>query len=474
MYNEDTIVARATPPGEGAIAIVRMSGHGALDILRSVFRPANAQSSVERIKSHLLTLGAIVDPVTGESIDTVLVVLMRAPRSYTGEHVVEIHCHGGPSVVRHIVEMLMEKGARLAEPGEFTRRAFLNGRLDLAQAEAVCDLIQASTDAARTIAMRQLNGELSAVITRLRDRLIDVAAEIEARLDFADEEIPEADIQTMRSAVAEVQQRLEQLVREGKRGRVYREGARVVFVGRPNTGKSSLFNALVGRERAIVTAHPGTTRDSIESTVDLHGVPITYVDTAGLGPSQDEIEIASARRTESEIKAADLALFLLDISEPLQSEDISCYAPVKQLRHICVMNKIDLPHQLDQEEVKARLDIQDDVPFVRVSALNRTGLETLESLIVREMVEEERAVENEGVLVSNLRHTTALERARQSLQRVSQALENGLSGPERGIEAGELVMVDLNEAMAGLGAILGLTIGSEVLDRIFSRFCIGK
>ncbi len=474
MYNQDTIVARATPPGEGAIAIVRMSGNGALEILRSIYRPARSRLPIERLESNVLTLGAVIDPATGEKIDTVLLALMRAPRSYTGEDIIEIHCHGGTSVVRRIVEVLVDKGARLAEPGEFTRRAFLNARLDLAQAEAVCDLIQASTDAARTIALRQLNGQLSAVITGLRDRLIDVAADIEARLDFPDEQIPEPDLRAMYKTIAEVEAKVQQLVREGKKGRVYREGARVVFVGRPNTGKSSLFNALLGRERAIVTAHPGTTRDSIEGTVDLRGVPVTYIDTAGLRAAADEIEIASARRTEGEIKIADLVLFLIDVSEPLQPEDMACYSPVKQASQICVLNKIDLPEQLDQKQVKAALAIPDSVPFVRLSALKRTGLDALENLIIRELVEEQRTIESEGVLVSNIRHITTLEQIKQSLARVSQGLNSNISRPEVGIEAGELIMVDLNEALAKLGAIVGITVDSEILDRIFSRFCIGK
>ncbi len=474
MYNQDTIVARATPPGEGAIAIVRMSGNGALEILQSVYRPARARLPIEQLESSVLTLGAIIDPATGERIDTVLLALMRAPRSYTGEDVVEIHCHGGASVVRRIVEVLLDNGARLAVPGEFTRRAFLNGRLDLAQAEAVCDLIQASTDAARTIALRQLNGKLSEVIKDLRNRLIDVAAEIEARLDFPDEQIPEPDLLAMRTTIADVQKKVEQLLREGKKGRVYREGARVVFVGRPNTGKSSLFNAMLGRERAIVTAHPGTTRDSIESTIDLRGVPVTYIDTAGLRAAKNEIEVASTRRTEGEIKTADLVLFLVDVSERLQPEDIACYAPVKQASQICVLNKIDLPEQLDRKEVKVALAIPDNVPFVRLSALKRTGLDTLENLIIQEMVEEQRSIESEGLLVSNIRHITTLEQIKQSLARVLQGLNSNLSRPELGIEAGELIMVDLNEALAKLGAIVGLTIDSEILDRIFSRFCVGK
>lgn len=466
MYNHDTIVARATPPGEGAIAIVRMTGHGALDIVKCVFQPARARGAVARIKSNVLTLGAITDPGTGERIDTVLLALMRAPRSYTGEDVVEIHCHGGPTVVRRIIELLASKGARLAEPGEFTRRAFLNGRLDLAQAEAVCDLIQASTDVARTIALRQLNGQLSAVITGLRNRLIDVAAEIEASLDFPDEQIPEPDFRTMQKAVCEVQEKIEELLREGKRGCLYREAARIVFVGRPNTGKSSLFNALLRRERAIVTPHPGTTRDSIEGTVDLAGVPLTYVDTAGIQPPRDDIELASARRRESEMETADLALFLVDVSEPLQPEDFACYEAVKHASTICVLNKIDLPEQLDQKEVQSALAIPENVPFARVSALNRAGLEALETLLIRKLVEEPHGTESEGVLVSNMRHITALGQINQSILRVLQGLENRVSG--------DLIMVDLNDAIAGLGGIIGLSIDSEILDRIFSRFCIGK
>lgn len=459
---EDTIVARATPAGEGAIAIVRLSGKQAIPIAEKLFR-ARSGKPVGSLSSHTLHYGTIIDPLTLEIVDEVLLAKMSAPHSYTGEDMVEIYCHGGTTIVKRLIELAQREGARLAEPGEFTRRAFINGRIDLVQAEAVADLVSARTEQARRLAIRQLQGELSSELIRLRTNLLDVAAEIEANLDFPEEEIPQLDKERLLSILRESQQKIAALIQAGERGRVIREGARVTIVGRPNTGKSSLFNALVGKERAIVTPHPGTTRDTIESIIDLQGIPLTLIDTAGVRSARDEIEAIGIRRTEAEIYQADLIIMLLDASEPLQIEDQDLWEKVYDKEHLIVFNKIDLaepsmePHQF--------LNPPPQSPIIKVSALKRLNLDTLEEAIIKKLVFTETFTE-EGLLISNLRHINSLRQAYTALNNAIDALQNNQSG--------ELIMIDLNEALKQLNSILGLEIGEEILDRIFSRFCIGK
>jgi tRNA modification GTPase len=479
MIAQDTIVARATAQGEAALAMVRLSGPEAVAIASRIFLPAGEscpgrQGGLGEVKERTLIKGAVIDPKSHKTVDTVLGVKMPAPHSYTGEDVVEITCHGGVAVVRRILEVALAEGARLAEPGEFTRRAFLNGKMDLAQAEAVCDLIRAQTEAASAIALRQIQGSLSVRLRAIQERLIRAAAEIEARLDFAEEDIGGEDRGRVERDLEEVAAGLDSLLSGAVRGRLFREGVRVPIVGKPNTGKSSLFNALVGRERAIVTPHPGTTRDTIETTVEIEGLAVTFIDTAGVRVEPDEIERLGISRTEGEISSGELILFLVDRSDGLDGEDAGLYEKVRGKGHIIVVNKIDLPARVETTQIREQLGVSQDVRLCDVSALLRQNIDGLEREIGRALIGEARTGEivGEDILVSNLRHIESLRRAHGAVERARGGLRPARAGGD-GV-SGEFVMVDLQEGLREIGAILGENVDDAILDRIFSTFCIGK
>ncbi|MBM3335142.1 tRNA uridine-5-carboxymethylaminomethyl(34) synthesis GTPase MnmE, partial [Candidatus Sumerlaeota bacterium] len=386
--NDDTVVAPATAPGVGAIAIVRMSGPLALKLLKRFFHPIGRGRGVKSFQHRRLVLGDFVAPGDREPIDQVMAAVMRSPHSYTGEDVVEVYCHGSPAIVLEIVEALCHAGARLAQPGEFTRRAFENGRLDLTQAEAICDVVQSATSAASRMALRQLAGQLLQSIGGVRAWLIDFAAEVEARLDFPEDDIEPADQRRLDELLAQAESALAELVRQGRRGRVLREGARIVLVGRPNVGKSALLNALVGRERAIVSPHPGTTRDTIECTLDLEGIAVTVVDTAGWRASGDEIERKGVERTENEIAVADLIIWVVDRSEPLTDEDRAIAKRLLARPTVVACNKSDLPAALDSATIQSLGFDADRV--VSVCALRSEGVADLERRVVAVLFGEEQ------------------------------------------------------------------------------------
>lgn len=460
----DTIVAPATPPGHGAISIVRLSGPQSQALLSNHFKAITNRRAVNSFSHSRLVLGDFYSPGSAEPIDRVLAVMMYGPHSYTGEDVAEVHCHGSPAVVAQIVETLCRAGARPAQPGEFTRRAFLNGRIDLAQAEAICDLVRSATSAASRLAFRQLTGQLSEQVGRVRQHLVDVAAEMEARLDFPEEEIEPADRQRLESLLQSGTTALEDLLRQGRRGRVFRDGARIVLAGRPNVGKSSLLNALAGRERALVSPHPGTTRDTIECTLDIEGIPATLVDTAGWRAGRDEIERMGVERTDGELAGADLILWIVDASEPLNDEDTAIARRLAALPVIVVGNKSDLPSAMESGTIRM-LGFAAQA-MCRVSALRREGIGELEQQIVGFLMHNQERASGESPVVSNARHLTLLERAREAAGNATGALRNNLSG--------DLVMVDIRAALAPLDEILGRRFDEDVLDAIFSRFCIGK
>lgn len=469
--DSDTIVACSTAPGVGAIAIVRLSGPRAVALAGACFEPVKPGRALDAVPSHLLSAGRIVDPRTGEVIDKVLVAVMRAPHSYTGEDVVEIHCHGSPVVVREVIEALIGLGARLARPGEFTRRAYENGRIDLAQAEAVCDLITAETTRARRIALHQLEGRLSEQIRDLRSRLLDTLAEAEAYIDFPEEDLPPVRVEHWLEELARVVEKIEVLISQGERGRLAREGIRVVITGRPNVGKSSLFNQIVGHERAIVSPHPGTTRDTIEARVEIAGMPVTFVDTAGLRAQAEQIEHLGIARAQKEIASASVVMLCVDASQPWSREDDEAWEIVKGSSPVIVLTKIDLvPYGQWQEGLTIPLRVDQ---IIETSALTGKGVDDLIGLLRSRLVE---AVDgSEEILISNLRHLTALRAAREALGRAREALGKGLSP--------EFASADMHEALAELGQIAGpgllqdeapMPVSEELLDLIFSRFCIGK
>ena len=451
----DTIVGPATPPGEGGVAIIRISGSGAESLIRRFFVPSGGSCP---FTSHHLYHGHIQDG-HGVKIDEVLVVLMRAPRTFTREDIAEIHCHGGPLLVGRLLDLLIDGRARLALPGEFTFRAFLNGRLDLTQAEAIVDLIKARSGAAGTLALRQLNGDLSRVVFQFRARLLDLLAEVETLIDFPEEDIPLPSRQILQDQAQKVFVEIDQLLAGFAKGRALREGLSLLILGRPNVGKSSLLNALLGESRAIVTDIPGTTRDTIEEPLVLGGIPLRVIDTAGIRESADPVEIEGVRRTLEKVDGADLVLVVVDGSQPLGSLDLRALTVASGKPLVLVVNKSDLGTlPLDPSWVV--------LPTVFISTHTGAGLEVLRSRIV-EMVQGSGGGDVDGgVLVSDRRHREALIRCRESL---GNFLEGVLA-----LQEPELLAFEIREALSALGEVTGETTPEEVLNAIFSRFCVGK
>ncbi|MCU0580237.1 MAG: tRNA uridine-5-carboxymethylaminomethyl(34) synthesis GTPase MnmE [Desulfobacterota bacterium] len=460
MVTHDTIAALSTPSGEGGIGIIRLSGPRALETAQVIFTPRSASPS---LKTHRLLLGEIRDPRSLEVLDEVLLTWMRAPRTYTREDVVEINCHSGPLVMKKILELLVRAGARLAEPGEFTLRAFLNGRIDLTQAEGVIDLIQAKSDQALTQAARLLQGELLEKIEALREALLSLLAQLEAAIDFPEEELEIIDPAAwLEELGGRILRPLENLIRAYEEGRPYREGVSLVIVGKPNVGKSSLLNRLLREERALVTPVPGTTRDTIEETLLLGGVPFRLIDTAGLHPSADTVEQAGMARTRQKIAEAQLLLFLIDRSEPLDERDRRLYEEIRDRPHWVLLNKADLPLAVEEKELSA---VFPQTVFLTLSARTGAGLEDLKDR-VGEWFFQGHPRETVPTLVPTLRQKIILEKAREALQQAREEMEQGVSP--------EFLALYLQQALDELGSLIGRSTPDDVLEEIFSRFCIGK
>jgi tRNA modification GTPase len=458
MY-DDTIAAISTATGDSGIGIVRISGRGAREVLRHVFVPAAGQGAAGSLESHRVYYGHAVDPTTGEVIDEVLALCMLAPRSYTREDVVEIHCHGGPVPVQRLLLSVLQSGARLAVAGEFTMRAFLNGRIDLAQAEAVADVIRSRTDRGLALAMKGLGGHLSRQVRAARQELLRVLAYLEATIDFVEDEIPEEDVEGPLRAGLE---RVQRLLATADQGIIARQGVRVAIVGRPNVGKSSLLNALLKSDRAIVTEIAGTTRDTLEETANFGGVPVCLVDTAGIADSVDPVERLGVERSRRAIDEADLCLLVVDGSAPLSGEDRRIAQALRGAPAIIASNKADLPSVPAEGELEALIE---GAPVVRTSALSSEGLEALQEMVLRAVLCGNVAQTDE-VLVSNPRHKGALLRAEA-------ALRDALASVEAGLPA-DCTASDIRAAVDALGEITGETATEDLLETIFSHFCIGK
>lgn len=458
-----TIVAPATPPGESALAVVRMSGPDALEIAARTFRRGSGRMAVSATEfaSRRLYYGFVVD-TAGAQADEVMLAAMRAPRSYTGEDVVEITCHGGGATVRAVLGILVAAGAAPAEPGEFTRRAFLNGRIDLARAEAVMDVIQAKGDAARRAALRQLAGGLSQEVEAIGTALTGLLAEVEARIDFPEEDLGNVAEAQVSAEIAAVRERIARLTATADRGRRLREGLRVVLAGKPNAGKSSLLNALLRFERAIVSAQPGTTRDFLEETVVLGGLPLVLVDTAGIRPTDDSIEAEGAARAVRQAEMADLVLVVLDAASGFTADDLAvCRAVPPGVDQILVVNKVDLePGKSTAGEAVAVAP--PGTPLRFVSARTGEGLGELETLVANRYAPRL----GEEPIVTSLRHEAALRRAHAALGEAAASLGSGRSP--------DVVAVDLREAWEAVGAVTGRAASEEVVAEVFRRFCIGK
>ena len=463
MFTDDTIAAISTPLGEGGIGIVRLSGKDSLQIAEKIFfSPKN--KSLRNLKSYRVSYGYVNNPLTGEKIDEVLVTVMKSPRSYTKEEVVEINCHGGMITLRKVLEIVLKQGARLAEPGEFTKRAFINGRLDLSQAEAVIDLIRSRTDESRRISLEQLQGKLSENITGLRDRLADICANVEAYIDFPEDEIETPEKLEFLESMKNIREELQLLLKSYDEGRFFREGLSTAIVGKPNVGKSSLLNALLKRERAIVTEMPGTTRDVIEEYLNINGLPLRLMDTAGIRDVVDIAEKEGVKRSLKSIESADLIIALFDQSGPLGQDDFDVLERIGGRNAIIVLNKSDLQSGLERGIIPSQL-MPDASNIVRISATRGDGLEELKDAIFNSCLRDWKE-EREGVIVTNIRHKTSIGNALKSLEKAEYALiEN---------QPVEILALELRDSMDKLGEIVGIVTTEDLLNKIFSDFCIGK
>lgn len=455
----DTIAAIATPPGEGAISIVRLSGDDAVTLADQVFKGKD----LTKVSSHTINYGHFIDPKTREIIDEVMVSVLRAPKTFTREDTVEINCHGGIVPTNKILQVLLTNGARLAEPGEFTKRAFLHGRIDLAQAESVMDLIRAKTDRSMKAALNQLDGELSQLIRNLRQEILDVLAQVEVNIDYPEyDDVEEMPSKLLREKALDVCAKIEQLLVTARQGKILREGLATVLVGRPNVGKSSLLNHLLHEDKAIVTDIAGTTRDVIEEYVNVLGVPLKLVDTAGIRETDDRVEKIGVERSRQALDRSDLVILLLNASEPLTTEDIELLQLTQDKKRIIVLNKMDLEPKLDLNELYQYVD---KAEVLKTSVLKNEGIRELEEHIATLFY---GGIENSQttVLVTNARHIALLEQAKAALEAVLTGLEQELPV--------DLVQIDMTRAWELLGEITGDSYQDELLDQLFSQFCLGK
>lgn len=456
MYATDTIAAISTPPGEGGIGIIRISGPGSTKILERIFRPEKRGG----FDSHRFYYGEIVDPLTGLHLDEVMSVFMRSPRSFTREDVVEIHCHGGSLLVQQVLSLVLLSGARLAEPGEFTRRAFLNGRIDLLQAESIIDIIRAKTDSAAALAQSQLEGTLSKKIFSIRDNLRQMLALVEAYVDFPDEDLGENDESVLHRLLNEALNETRLLVSTYEEGKVLREGVSVIIAGKPNVGKSSLLNTLLREKRAIVTSIPGTTRDLIEEVVNIRGIPVTLLDTAGICITDDPVEQEGIKRAMERIPSADLVLFLLDSSRPFDDDDLFVYNALSGKTFISVLNKSDLEPQLHLPESLLSFS------SVRIATASGSGIEELKDLLASMFLHGKASDNRDLAILSRARHRDALLATVDLLERFKSSLKDEFPP--------ELLALDLRDALETVGRVTGETTPDDILDLIFGQFCIGK
>lgn len=455
----DTIAAISTPMGEGAIGIVRLSGMESIQIADRLY---NGKLPLVEVPTHTIHYGKLMDPEKEEVIEEVMVSVMRGPKTFTRENVVEINCHGGITSIKRVLELVLNEGARLAEPGEFTKRAFLNGRIDLSQAEAVMDLIRAKTDRAMSVAMNQMEGRLSKLVQTFRQTLLEVIAHVEVNIDYPEYDAEEVTHSLLKRQLLDITKKLDDLLVTSKQGKILREGLSTVIVGRPNVGKSSLLNNLVHENKAIVTDIPGTTRDVIEDYVNVRGVPLRLVDTAGIRETEDLVERMGVERSRKVLKEADLILLLLNNNEELSEDDRRLFEVTQGMDLIVVVNKMDLPQAINIEEVKI---LAGKHSVVTTSLLNEEGVEELEKAIAHLFFEE--GIEGQELTyVSNARHISLLTQAKKAIQEALQSIEDGMPI--------DLAQIDIRRAWELLGEIIGDTVSDSLIDQLFSQFCLGK
>jgi tRNA modification GTPase len=457
---QDTIAAISTPPGEGGVGIVRISGEKASKIARDIIRSKkNGKIRFEPRKAHF---GAVVDPETSQIIDEVLVIYMPTPNSYTTQDVVEINCHGGPVILKRVLDLVISRGARPAEPGEFTKRAFLGGRLDLTQAEAVMDLIRARTDQASMVAMFQLKGVLSERINQLRENLINFMLDLEVRIDFCEDDVSPLQSNYKEKKITEVLDSVRMILADFEKGKIYREGIRACIIGPPNAGKSTLLNTLTGEDRAIVTAIPGTTRDRIEETINLRGIPVVIIDTAGLRESDDPVESIGIRKTKEAYESADLILLVIDASSDEEFDISGIISTVGSKKILVILNKIDIDNRYSEGTLSKSFS---GLRNVEVSLKDGVNLDNLENSIF-DMISHGNMISPSDIVLCNSRHRDALKRAETHLENAGSSIARGM--PD------DFITIDLNAALDALGDIVGKVVYEDLMDRVFSQFCIGK
>ncbi|MEN2011355.1 tRNA uridine-5-carboxymethylaminomethyl(34) synthesis GTPase MnmE [Staphylococcus hominis] len=456
----DTITSISTPMGEGAIGIVRLSGPEAVEIGDKLYK---GKKKLKDVPSHTINYGHIIDPETDEVVEEVMISVLRAPKTFTREDIIEINCHGGILTINRILELTMTHGARMAEPGEYTKRAFLNGRIDLSQAEAVMDFIRSKTDRASKVAMNQIEGRLSDLIKQKRQSILEILAQVEVNIDYPEyDDVEDATTEFLLAQSKKIKNEIDQLLETGTQGKIMREGLSTVIVGKPNVGKSSMLNNLIQDNKAIVTEVAGTTRDVLEEYVNVRGVPLRLVDTAGIRDTEDIVEKIGVERSRKALSEADLILFVLNNNEPLTEEDRTLYEVIKNEDAIVIVNKTDLERQLDIEEVKTMIE---DTPLIQTSMLKQEGIDELE-LQIRDLFFGGEVQNQDMTYVSNSRHISLLKQARQTIQDAIDAAEAGIPM--------DMVQIDLTRTWELLGEIIGESASDELINQLFSQFCLGK
>lgn len=456
----DTITSISTPMGEGAIGIVRLSGPEAVEIGDKLYK---GKKKLKDVPSHTINYGHIIDPETDEVVEEVMISVLRAPKTFTREDIIEINCHGGILTINRILELTMTHGARMAEPGEYTKRAFLNGRIDLSQAEAVMDFIRSKTDRASKVAMNQIEGRLSDLIKRQRQSILEILVQVEVNIDYPEyDDVEDATTEFLLAQSKKIKNEIDQLLETGTQGKIMREGLSTVIVGKPNVGKSSMLNNLIQDNKAIVTEVAGTTRDVLEEYVNVRGVPLRLVDTAGIRDTEDIVEKIGVERSRKALSEADLILFVLNNNEPLTEEDRTLYEVIKNEDAIVIVNKTDLERRLDIEEVKTMIG---DTSLIQTSMLKQEGIDELE-LQIRDLFFGGEVQNQDMTYVSNSRHISLLKQARQTIQDAIDAAEAGIPM--------DMVQIDLTRTWEILGEIIGESASDELINQLFSQFCLGK
>ena len=459
LFIDDTIAAIATAPGEGGIGIIRISGEKSLQVAQSIFKSKSGKM-IKDYNARTLIYGTVVD--NEKVIDEVLVAYMKGPNSYTAEDVIEINCHGGFISVKKILELILSKGVRLAEAGEFTKRAFLNGRIDLSQAEAIIDVIKSKTDMAHEVAQSQLEGSLAKKIKDLRMNVTEVLAHLEVSIDFAEEDVEEITYQTLEEKALELRNEIKKLYDTAESGKILRDGLKTVIVGKPNVGKSSLLNSILGENRAIVTDIAGTTRDVIEEFVNIKGIPLKIVDTAGIRETEDVVEKIGVEKSRESFSTADLVIMVLDASRKLSEEDMEILESLKNKKTIVLLNKMDLEPQIELEKIEEFVNSED---IIKISALKHQGIEELQDKI-EAMVYHGSVKNSSNLMITNSRHKDALFKAYESINDAISAIEQRMPY--------DFIEVDFKNIWDYLGYINGDTVREDLLDTIFANFCIGK